>query len=338
MLRGLILSIPRWTTTRCEPFRRKAITLAVLLISGLAGQSLIITDSASSRRHSGAVPSTPPAVLSAAGSTISVQMNAGRFRLPAETILKWMERSANGVAHYFGKFPVATLRIAVIDEPGHGMSFGETSPLDEATIKMWLGTETTESDLKKEWTLVHEMVHLGFPFTDDDANWATEGLATYVEPIVRSQMGDQSKEEFWETLKTGMPQGLPEPADKGLSITHTWANTYWGGALFYLLADIQIRRETKNKKGLPDALRAINAAGGNIFEDWDLPKTFGIGDRATGTKVLMQLYHKMATHRGTTDLDALWKDLGVISKGGHLVLDPNAPLAKVRQAIESGHP
>ena len=46
-----------------------------------------------------------------------------------------------------------------------------------------------------------------------------------------------------------MPFGLPKEGDKGLDYTHTWGRTYWGGAIFCLLADIEIRQQTNNKNG-----------------------------------------------------------------------------------------
>ena len=58
-----------------------------------------------------------------------------------------------------------------------------------------------------------------------------------------------------------MPKGLPAAGDRGLDYTPTWGRTYWGGALFCLLADIDIRKRTSNRFGLQDALRAIVAAG-----------------------------------------------------------------------------
>ena len=87
-----------------------------------------------------------------------------------------------------------------------------------------------------------------------------------------------------------MRKGEPAAGDQGLDQTHTWGRTYWGGALFCLVADVKIRRETQNRKGLQDALRAIVAQGGTIDHDWPLDQALAIGDRATGTHVLTRMY------------------------------------------------
>jgi hypothetical protein len=114
------------------------------------------------------------------------------------------------------------------------------------------------------------MVHLALPSVADKHHWIEEGIATYVEPIARVEAGNLDVETVWLELVEGLPQGLPQSGDAGLDYTHTWGRTYWGGALFCLLADLEIRRATANKFGLRDALRAIVSAGGNIETAWPL--------------------------------------------------------------------
>jgi predicted metalloprotease with PDZ domain len=141
---------------------------------------------------------------------------------------------------------------------------------------------------------------------------------------------------MWGGMVKGIPQGLPESGDRGLDHTHTWGRTYWGGALFCLIADVEIRKATKTRKGLQDALRGIVDAGGNITVHWPIEKAFETGDRATGTHVLTNLYEQMKAAAVRTDLPALWKELGVRVNGDTVSFDDHAPLAQVRAAINVG--
>lgn len=181
--------------------------------------------------------------------------------------------------------------------------------------------------------LTHEMVHLAFPSVAEEHHWIEEGSATYVEPIARARAGDLSPEKVWGDLVEGLPQGLPQPGDRGLDFTPTWGRTYWGGALFCLLADIEIRKRTGNKKGLEDALRAILKAGGTIESEWPLARAIEFGDRATGVAVLRELYDKMKASPVPVDLSALWKELGVERRNGKTEFNDRAPLAPIRKAI-----
>ena len=72
-------------------------------------------------------------------------------------------------------------------------------------------------------------------------HWIEEGISVYVEPIARVQAGQLSAERMWHDVVRDMPQGEPEADDKGLDHTPTWGRTYWGGALFCLVADVRVR-------------------------------------------------------------------------------------------------
>src|SRR5207245_886195 len=133
--------------------------------------------------------------------------------------------------------------------------------------------------------------------------------------IARARVGELSPEKVWGDMVAGMPQGLPSAGDRGLDFTHTWGRTYWGGALFCLMADVEIRKRTGNAHGLEDALRAILKAGGTIESEWPLSKAFEIGDRVTGVPVLQELYAEMKDKPKSVDLEKLWKELGVIRTG-----------------------
>jgi predicted metalloprotease with PDZ domain len=100
-----------------------------------------------------------------------------------------------------------------------------------------------------------------------------------------------------------------------------------------MMADIQIRQRTQNRKGLEDAMRAIVAAGGTIVHEWPIEKVLEVGDRSTGTTVLADLYKRMKATPVEIDLDDLWAKLGVQMKNGVATFDDKAPLAEIRKAI-----
>ena len=103
--------------------------------------------------------------------------------------------------------------------------------------------------------------------------------------------------------------------------------------MFCLLADVEIRKQTGNRAGLQQAQRGILAAGGNMEQDWPVARIFKLGDEATGTTVLTDLYAKTGDTPYAPDLDALWRDLGVSMQGGRVSFDDSAPFAPIRRAL-----
>lgn len=270
------------------------------------------------------------------GGTIDVTFESGQFDLPEPALLDWVREAARAVSTYYGRYPVGRASLHIYSNDGghvsHGTSYGD----DGVRCRISVGRHITSADLHADWMLTHEMVHFGFPSVPRRHHWIEEGIATYVEPIARVQSGNLTREQVWSDMLRDMHQGLPEEGDEGLDNTHTWARTYWGGALFCLLADIGIRKNTANAKGLQDALRAINRAGGNITTDWPLERALETGDRATNGKVLFRLYQKMGSQPMLVDLPDLWRQLGVRRENGSVVFDAGAPLAGAREAIMRG--
>src|ERR1700723_1994142 len=185
----------------------------------------------------------------------------------------------------------------------------------------------TEKACGTDAHLTHEMVHLAFPSVADEHHWIEEGIATYVEPIARVRAKHLDATEMWRELVRDLHQGLPAAGDRGLDNTHTWGRTYWGGALFCLMVDIEIHRRTYNRYGLQDALRGIVRAGGNMEQDWPIARALKTGDEATGVPVLMELYDRMKASPVKPDLDAMWRELGVRPSVDSVTFDHRAPRA-----------
>lgn len=271
------------------------------------------------------------------GAALQVDFGPGSLDLGSSHVLDWVSHAASAVTTYYGRFPVSRDRILIQprgDDRGvmQGTTWGSVGGFPAFT-RIRLGQHSTTGDLSDDWMLTHELVHTAFPSQNDDQHWIEEGLAVYVEPIARVESGYLQPEQIWSDMVRDMPKGNPQSFDQGLDRTHTWGRTYWGGAQFCLLADVTIREQTHNRKGLQDALRAIVEAGGTIDQDWPVRKAFQTGDAATGTHVLEQQYDRMSTTPVSIDLDALWKKLGILRVEDGMHFDDSAPEAAIRLAI-----
>jgi hypothetical protein len=264
---------------------------------------------------------------------VRIEVDRGAFRGGGDLIESWIRRSAGIVAGYYGHFPAARLTVRVIAEPGDGVHGGKSFANPQAFIQVRLGREVSEAQLLADWVLVHEMTHLALPDTGEAHAWLSEGLATYVEGVARVQAGNRSEADVWAEEIRQMPRGLPQPGDRGLDHTHTWGRTYWGGAMFSLLADVEIHRQSHNRLGLQDALRAIATESGGLAADWPIERVLRTGDRAVGTTTLEDFYARMKGTPITPDLMTLWRELGIQPEDSSVRLSDSAPLAEVRRAI-----
>jgi hypothetical protein len=253
--------------------------------------------------------------------------------LPREKILDWVKTSGRAVATYYGRFPVKSLKLLLVPVDGRRVRGGTTWGYRGAAIRVLVGRDSNEDALRRDWVTVHEMVHTALPDMEERYNWLSEGLAVYIEPIARVQAGDLSAAEIWLAMMRDMPKGLPQAGDEGLDNTDTWGRRYWGGAMFCLFADIEIRKATGNRVGLQDAMRGVLAAGGSHEVDWSIERILSTADKAVGVHVLTRLHEEWGRKPVAPDLDKLWRDLGLRVEDGKLAVDDAAPLAAFRQAI-----
>jgi hypothetical protein len=271
--------------------------------------------------------------LKVGGGTIDVYFDPAPASQLRRLVLDWIATAARAVTTYYTKFPVPHVAITVNFHEGEGVDSGRAFGWEHAHISISVGLATTAADFADDWTMTHEMVHLAFPTVPRSHHWIEEGLAVYVEPIARARAGDLTPQKVWGDMVDAMPQGLPKSDDRGLDFTHTWGRTYWGGALYCLLADVEIRKRTGNRMGLEDAVRGIQKSGGSIEVEWPLERALEAADQAIGVPVLEDLYNRMRATPVSPDLNELWKELGIERHSKTVIFDDTAPLAAIRRAI-----
>lgn len=276
-----------------------------------------------------------------AGAADTLEVGGGRLLLNIDGTLApatraavpgWIETAARAVAAYFGRFPLAEVELAIAAAEGAGVRHGGTQPGTPPRLRVALAREATAAQLRDDWVLVHEMVHLAVPRVARAHNWLHEGIATYVEGVARARAGLIPARRLWIELAHQLPQGLPRPGEGGLDDTPTWARTYWGGALFCLLADVRLRERSGLRAGLQQALQGVLAAGGNYAVAWPVGRVLATADAAVGQSTLAELYAQMKDDPYPVDLPALWRALGVADTR----LLEDAPQAALRRSITAG--
>jgi len=267
------------------------------------------------------------------GSRIVVEIRDSVLRGKKDMLLDWVVYSAETVTRYYGRFPVDKLHIKVQVAGGHAVRFGQAFGGDSPFVRVVVGEHVNAEALRRDWIMVHEMVHLAMADVPEANRWWLEGLSTYVESIARAQSQHLNEEFIWRNFIERMPQGLPKSGDRGLDRTPTWGRTYWGGAMFCMLADVEIRKLTDNRKSLQDALRGVLASGYSMQASATPMQIFEAADSAVGVDVLVPMYQRMKGDPYPVDLDKLWRELGISVDNDAIVYDDDAPLAYIRKAM-----
>ena len=208
--------------------------------------------------------------LDVPGGVVHVGFAPGDIALPKDKILDWVRTSAKAVSTYYGRVSRQLAEAAAGAGRRSAGSRRHHMGLSRRRHSRAVGARFQRGRSRRDWVMVHEMVHTALPDMEERYNWLSEGLAVYVEPVARVQAGDLSAKEIWTAMVRDMPKGLPQTGDEGLDNTDTWGRKYWGGAMFCLFADIEIRKATGNRLGLQDAMRGVLAAGGSHEVDWPI--------------------------------------------------------------------
>ena len=263
----------------------------------------------------------------------NVVVGPGLLPLSSADVAHWVATAVDAIAAYYGRaFVDRVLVIVLPGEPGsptRGETLGDGGP----AVLVRAARGLTVAALKEDWVVTHELLHVSLPSLGREHAWLGEGIATYVEPIVRARAGLVGPEVYWRELVEGLPQGLPEAGDQGLERTSAWGRTYWGGALFCFVADVTIRQQTGNRRSFDDALRGIVAGGADVEAHWTVEHFIEVADGATGTHVLADLHRTLALAPGSVDLTGMLQRLGVQVQAGRVTFDDRAPLAPIRRAM-----
>ncbi len=253
--------------------------------------------------------------------------------LAPEQLTAWVDAVAEGNRRFWGGSPAQHGLVILVPSPRDGVPVGRVLSLGGSVVTALVGKGATARDLYDDWVLVHEFLHLGSPMMRDAGPWLNEGIATFYEPVLRARAGWKSEDDVWREWITQMPRGLPAMTDIGLSNAGR-GGIYWGGAVFVLMAEIELLQASQGTYGFSDCLRQVLADGGDATTKWPTMRLLQSCDKTIGQDVLAALAQRHIAKGSTMSLDEIWRKLGVtLSEDGKIIYDDSAELAWLRPLI-----
>lgn len=279
------------------------------------------------------------------GARLRLAILDGRPAPDIDQMAAWIADAAQMVADLHGRFPLSQAQILVVPDTRGG----EPTPWayvvrgGSPAVHFFVNQRRPIQEFFEDWTATHELAHLLLPFVSFDDAWLSEGIATYYQNVLRARAGKITAQQAWSEMHVGFLHGrsnAPEltlaQATENMYHGRTFMRVYWEGAAIILLADVRLRQLTAGKQSMDTALAALNECCMQVDRQWSARELMAKLDEITGTGVFSQLYEAHVGSKEFPDLDAVYRQLGIIPGRAGIEFAPDAPQSRLRDAIMQG--
>lgn len=202
--------------------------------------------------------------FSVAGTSVDVTRLGPR---PTDDdVRRWIGRAMHTTAAVGDRFPREQVHFMVVPvpSPSKEVVFGMVRRGGGTSILLVPSPDASAAELETNWVAVHELSHLWLPPLHAKDRWISEGIATYLQEVLRARCRLQSSERAWSRLQDGFERGRRSGTGRtlereSLSMNRTGAyhRVYWAGTAFALEVDVRLRKASNGEMTL---LRAISDA------------------------------------------------------------------------------
>lgn len=224
-----------------------------------------------------------------------------------DKLKNWLRSVAITMKKLHGTFPRERIRIVLEQftsaryRSDSAVPFARVLRGRNQGILFYVNPESSLEDFIRDWTAYHEFTHLFIPFPGRADIWFSEGLASYYQNVLQYRGGLLTEEEAWQKLYDGFERGRADDGNAGYTLTelcinlretHAFMRVYWTGALYFLEADLRLRKLGKNSTSLDEVLEKFGRCCLDEHKDWrgiDIAVEF---DRIAGSQLFVPLYKR----------------------------------------------
>jgi hypothetical protein len=284
------------------------------------------------------------------GAQLRVILPTTHERIELQSLLPWVQATANNIAGAYGTFPNPNTNIFLIPVGNLGwdseraVSFGRVVRDGGETFELMINQNRPISQFYQEWTPVHEFSHLMLPYLDRDQRWISEGFAQYYQNVFLARAAQHSTEDAWRKIYDGLERGRESapglsPNDAASApMRDARMKVYWSGASIALMADVELRRRSGGRDSLDSVLGQLQQCCLPSSYAWSGAELFRKLDELLDEPLFVDLYRQYANADHFPDARPILTRLGVSVRDGRVVMDKSAELSTIRIAITNPAP
>lgn len=243
----------------------------------------------------------------------------------SKEVLRWIDSSTDALISVYGRLPRSSLRIEVSPISMYSkdsIPWAQVTRGDPDTVKFYIDAMASEEDLVNNWTSYHELSHLLIPYRGWGDMWFSEGLASYYQNLLQVRAGVIDEQTMWQKLHDGFERGLDNPRPDltlaELSPTmrenRSFMRVYWSGALYFLEADIELRKRSDGAITLDSVLGELNKCCRD--KSMSAPQIVSALDSIAKSTLFSDLFDKARASRAIPSAEDLLSELGIAVEGG----------------------
>lgn len=274
------------------------------------------------------------------GGVLDVALLEGFPAATRALVAAWLSTAGEVVAGATGVFPARSTQVIVVPTPAgpRAIRFGHTGRSGGPSILLFMPDDSDLAALREDWIAVHEFCHLLHPFVRREDAWLSEGLATYLQDVLRTRAGLLTPELLWRRMYEGsmlgtQASGTLEEETKIMPTAGNYQRVYWAGAAIVLMADVQLRRRSHGQESLDSVLAGLAALRDAAERPYSAQDLLSQMDAIAKQQVFAELGILYARAASFPRLEPLYRELGVRDDGRNA---PAAPLSWIRDAVVQG--
>ena len=244
----------------------------------------------------GAFGSFDRLAFSVAGTSVNITRLGPRP--PDDDVRRWIVRAMRATASVGDRFPRDRVHFIIVPVNGQGKEvvFGMVRRGGGSSILLIPSPDASVAELETDWVAVHELSHLWLPPLHSKDRWISEGIATYLQEVLRARCGLQSSERAWTRLQEGFERGRKSGTGRQLvsesrdmNRTGAYHRVYWAGAAFALEVDVRLRKDSDGEMTLLRAISDAQRTWGNQAQPVSASALLGALQAASGADFIEAL-------------------------------------------------